>query len=71
MNNVQYKSVRKSASQKKVLKIGECGYMAFMVKLLLITLKVKHNNTGPGSLLLTLFGEADHKEGTKCLPPVV
>jgi hypothetical protein len=28
-------------------------------------------NTGPGSLLLTLFGEADRKEGTKCLPPVV
>jgi hypothetical protein len=28
-------------------------------------------NTGPGSLLLTLFGEEGRKEGTKCLPPVV
>jgi len=28
-------------------------------------------NTGPGSLLLTLFDEAGRKEGTKCLPPVV
>jgi hypothetical protein len=28
-------------------------------------------DTSPGSLLLTLFGEAGHKEGTKCLPPVV
>jgi hypothetical protein len=41
MNNVQHKSERKSASQKKVLKIRECGYMALMVQLLLITLKGK------------------------------
>jgi len=28
-------------------------------------------DTSPGSLLLTLFGEAGRKEETKCLPPVV
>lgn len=42
MNNVQHKLERKSASQKKVLKIREYGCMALMVQLLLITLKEKH-----------------------------
>jgi len=41
MNNVQHKSERKSASQKKVSKIRDCGNMALMVQLLLITLKEK------------------------------
>jgi hypothetical protein len=42
MNNVQHKSERRNASQKKALKIRERGYMALMVQLLLITLKEKH-----------------------------